>query len=229
MLKKMLLLLPAALPLVAPSSAWAAFETIELVGLSRGWGYNCDQPLSPSYLVAGTPSVVAVNPVDGHCWYGADWVQCCDGYNWYIELSDWVIVAFPPLSEPTSWCGPCEPPGEFADVDRCEDYSMDAFLVHADADYRRAAPLAVNPADGSVWVAEPGQLLHLNSRPFPMCRRTSGPTSTSSAALQTTSSEATSTGHITPRYQSPATTWPSTSAARSTCRSCSSMGAARTI
>jgi hypothetical protein len=162
MLKKMLLLIVAALPLVAPTPAWAAFETIELVGLSRGWGYNCDQPLSASYLVAGSPSAVAVNPVDGHCWYGADWVRCCDGHNWYIELTGWVIVSFPPLSERMSWCGPCELPEETPPVYRCEDYLMPRFLGHADADYRRPASLAVNPTDGSVWVAEPGQLLHLN-------------------------------------------------------------------
>jgi hypothetical protein len=160
MLNKACLLAVAALLLAAPVSAWAAYETIEPVSLSHCWCPSCDQPISCSVLEAGSPSAVAVNGATGDLWYGAYWVTCCDGYQWYSELTAWVITHFPPLTERIVWCGPCDL-GE--DVLRCEDYLTPNFIAHADADYRRPAALAVNPTDGSVWVAEPAQIFHLDS------------------------------------------------------------------
>jgi hypothetical protein len=164
MLKKMLLVTVGVLLAITPIPALAATETIELVGLSQCWSPSCDQPLGcRSFLEAGSPSAVAVNPASGDCWYGAYWVRCCDGYEWYSEMTNWVIVEFPPLSERIGWCGPCELPPPPPPIERCADILMPRFLSRADPDYRRPAALAVNPSDGSLWVAEPAQILHLNS------------------------------------------------------------------
>ncbi len=165
MLQRTLLLGLVGVLSLLPAFAWAAFETIEAVQLSPGWLSECNCTIDVTYLYAERPAGVGVNASNGHLWFGAFSVLCCDWYYWYGDIGDWVVVDFPPFWERWGWCGPCKVPCEFPDpTDRCDDpgYALSHFLSHTYTEFRRPGAIAVDPRDGSVWVAEPGQILHLD-------------------------------------------------------------------
>ncbi len=126
-------------------------------------------------LRAGGPTAIAVNTSDGRCWYGAQWVGCCHG-SWDVEHPGWVIIGFPHWRERKLWCplkcecdceeccaGPCAcGGGSCPTCSLCQCIAIPHFLGLFTNDFRPPAALAVSPTDDSVWVAEPGQVLHLD-------------------------------------------------------------------
>jgi DNA-binding beta-propeller fold protein YncE len=116
-------------------------------------------------LRAGGVRAIAVNSSDGRCWYAAEWVQCCGGERWDVEHLGLVIVGFSHWSERKPWCPQkCECDCEVLRCNVCEQIAKPHFENMFTNDFRTVADLEVSPTDGSVWVAEPGQVLCLDER-----------------------------------------------------------------
>ncbi len=144
-----------------PCICVAAPETIVPVPVSIDLPDACDQRISRTAIAAGTPTAVSVSPTTGHCWFGAFSIACCDSYYWYGESPDWVVADFPTKTDRIGWCGSCD---LSPDADRCEDYVIpNAVFSYAHPGFREPAAIQVSPTDGTVWVAEPAQIMRLDS------------------------------------------------------------------
>ncbi len=156
-----------------PSLAEPATEVIQ----QRVIAVRQDQ-IDLDALPAGSPTAIAVDTSDGRCWYAAEWVGCCRG-KWDVEHPGWVIVGFPHWRERKPRCplrcecdcedccgGPCacDPRQQCPPCDLCGCIVRPHFEGLFTHDFRFPAALAVSPTDGSVWVAEPAQVLHLDAR-----------------------------------------------------------------
>ncbi len=172
MLARVLRAAAMVLLLLCPALAEAATEVIQ----QRVISVRQDEVYLDA-LPAGAPAAIAVNASDGRCWYGAEWVGCCRG-RWDTEHPGWVIIEFPHWRERKPWCplkcecdceeccaGPCGcDPTPCPTCDLCGCIAVPHFDGLFTNDFRPPAALAVSPTDNSVWVAEPGQLVHLDHR-----------------------------------------------------------------
>jgi hypothetical protein len=102
------------------------------------------------------PTALAMDPKTGHSWIGGESINCG---GWYMpDNPDSIIVSFPPESERQPGCS-CD--------SWCSTVVTSLFELlgpYIFEDFRPPVALSANTVDGSCWLAEPGQILHVGAR-----------------------------------------------------------------
>ncbi len=175
MLKCRVAIIAVALFMLSPCVSFGAPETIEDIHNGIDLPAACDDRRGEGLvsLSAGWPTAVAVSPTTDHCWFAAHWYSCCCSWS---NDPDFLIVHYPPKLVRRNLCGPCEvpvPPGRCGlSCDPPSGYIIPNIEVpNVHLGFRPPSAIAVSTTDGSVWVAEPGQIIRLDSTGAEMWRK----------------------------------------------------------
>ncbi len=118
----------------------AAIEVLE-----EEWSMTVDQP-----------SAISINPNNGYCWIAGESIDC---EGWYEpDNNDSIIVRYPPDSVRKSGCDE-----NLWWCNREVMYRVDLLRPYIFEDFRPAIMLSVNKNNDTCWLAELGQVLHLDS------------------------------------------------------------------